>query len=128
MLCGSTMAAVAAETLKRLDAARQLVLSDANHYTTILTGILPIIGAHSYPTVRRWGADFFAETFANPMLPVEFKEALGLLCLETLKQLLEVPGEAEGVVKSVIQAAASIYGSVFRYMYVESPNPLVECI
>ena len=117
------MAAVAAETIKRLDAARSLVLSDANHYTTIIPGILSIIGADGYPTVRRWGANFLAESFSNPLLGVQSKEMLGLACLETLKQYLEVPGETEGFVKSVIQAAASIYGPVFRYMYVKSLSP-----
>lgn len=59
-----------------------------------------------------------AETFGSPALVLQQKERLSVLVLQTLKELLEIPGEDGAVVKSVIQTAASIYGVVFRYMYV----------
>lgn len=112
------MASIVADQITKLEAARQLVLSDTTHYSAILPGILPIIGVHSHLEIRRWGADFLAETFASPLLSLQAKETLSIVALQTLKELLEVPGEDSGVVKSVIQAAASIYGLVLRYMYV----------
>jgi len=112
------MAAPVADQIAKLDAARHLVLSDATHYAAIVPGILPIIGAHSQLEIRRWGADFLAEAFASPALSLQGKEGLSVQVLQTLRELLELPGEDTGVLKSVIQAAASIYGLVFRYMYV----------
>ena len=112
------------EQLNQLNAARQLVLGDAAFYPQIVQGILPIVGATARLELRRWGADFLAETFASPVLALQQKENLSLVVLQTLKELLEMPGDDPGVVKSVVQAAASIYGLVFRYMYVE---PLFLC-
>lgn len=107
------------EQLNQLNAARQLVLGDSTFYPQIVQGILPIVGATARLELRRWGADFLAETFASPVLALQQKEPLSLVVLQTLKELLEMPGDDPGVVKSVVQAAASIYGLVFRYMYVE---------
>lgn len=108
------------EQLNQLNAARQLVLGDSAFYPQIVQGILPIVGATARLELRRWGADFLAETFASPVLALQQKENLSLVVLQTLKDLLEMPGDDPGVVKSVVQAAASIYGLVFRYMYVET--------
>ena len=113
------MAASVADQITKLEAARQLVLSDSTHYSAIVPGILPIIGAHSPRDIRRWGADFLAETFASPVLSLQAKETLSIGTLQTLKELLEIPAEDAGVLKSVVQAAASIYGLIFRYMYVK---------
>ena len=107
------------EQLNQLNAARQLVLGDSAFYPQIVQGILPIVGATARLELRRWGADFLAETFASPVLALQQKENLSLVVLQTLRELLEMPGDDPGVVKSVVQAAASIYGLVFRYMYVE---------
>ena len=112
------MALSVADQLTQLEAARQLVLADAVLYPQIVQGILPIVGANARLELRRWGAEFMAETFASPALILQQKERLSVLVLQTLKELLEIPGEDDGVVKSVIQTAASIYGIVFRYMYV----------
>ena len=100
----------------QLNAARQIVLGDAKLYPQIVEGILPIIGANARLELRRWGAEFLAETFASPAVPSQTKEKMAVLVLQTLKDLLEVPGEDIEVVKAVVQAAASIYGLVFRYM------------
>ncbi|SLM40695.1 Symplekin/Pta1 [Lasallia pustulata] len=109
------------EQLNQLNAARQLVLGDSAFYPQIVQGILPIVGATARLELRRWGADFLAETFASPVLALQQKENLSLVVLQTLKDLLEMPGDDPGVVKSVVQAAASIYGLVFRYI-INNPN------
>lgn len=111
------------DQLTQLDAARQLVLADSVLYPQIVQGILPIIGASARIELKRWGADFLAETFASPVLALQEKERLSVGVLETLRELLEQPAQDNSVVKSVIQAAASIYGLVFRYMYVNSSPP-----
>lgn len=112
------MALSVADQLTQLEAARQLVLADSELYPQIVQGILPIVGANARVELRRWGAEFLAETFASPTLPLQQKERLSVVVLQTLKELLDIPGEDGSVVKSVVQAAASIYGLVFRYMYV----------
>ena len=104
--------------LNQLEAARHLVLADSALYSQIVPGILPIAGAHAHLEFRRWGAEFLAETFASPLLGLQQKESLSISVLQTLKDLLELPGQDNSVVKSVIQATTSIYPLVFRYMYV----------
>lgn len=106
------------DQLTQLEAARQLVLADSALYPQIVQGILPIVGASARLELRRWGAEFLAETFATPTLSLQPKESLSIVVLQTLKEMLEVPDEDTRVVKNVIQAVASIYGLVFRYMYV----------
>lgn len=110
------------EQLKQLDDARKLVLGDSSYFPQIIQGILPIIGAEARVELRRWGADFLAETFASPSLPAKEKESLSLLILETLKSMIENPKEDTAVVKSVVQTAASVYPLVFRWMYVTSTS------
>ncbi|MCJ1474275.1 hypothetical protein MMC13_002933 [Lambiella insularis] len=110
------MAAPVTDQIAKLEAARHLVLSESSHYAAIIPGILPIIGAHSHLEIRRWGADFLAEAFASPALGLQSKENLSIQVLQTLKDLLELPDADTGVLKSVIQAAASIYGLIFRYI------------
>src|SRR5437016_6501996 len=104
------------EHIKNLEDARKLVLGDANFYPQIIQGILPIIGTNARVELRRWGADFLAETFASPTLPMTTKESLSLLVLDTLMGTLtlEEKGNETGVLKSVVQFAASIYPLVFR--------------
>lgn len=106
------------EQLAQLDQARKAVLSDAKHYPQILHAILPIVGPDARIELRRWGADFLAETFASPALPAEDKEKLSMVVLKELRSMIENPNEDSSVVKSVVQTAASIYPHVFRWMYV----------
>lgn len=114
------MADSVADQVAKLEAARHLVLSDATHYAAIVPGILRIIGGHSHLEIRRWGAEFLAETFASPSLSIQGKEGLSLQVLQTLKELLEAPGDDVAVLKYGIQTAASLYGLVFKHMYVQS--------
>lgn len=114
-----------------LEDARKVVLRDPAFYQQILQGILPIInpGGRDEPLrsesakveLRRWGADFLAETFASPAVPAQQKETLCLTVLEVLKAMIENPNEDSAVVKSVVQSAASIYPLVVRWMYVQPP-------
>lgn len=108
------------EQLTQLEAARHLVLSDAALYPQVIQGILPIIGPQARLELRRWGADFLAETFASPVFPSPQKESLVETVLPTLRDLLDDVAQDPSVVKSVVQTAASIYPLVFRHVYVFS--------
>ncbi|KAI9824256.1 MAG: hypothetical protein M1832_002063 [Thelocarpon impressellum] len=117
----AALGASVADQLAQLDKARKLVLGDATYYPQIVEGILPIIGANARLELRRWGADFLAETFATPALAAKQKEALALVVLETLKAMLETADNDTDVIKGVVQAAASVYPLVFRHI-VHNPS------
>jgi symplekin len=106
------------EQLTQLEAARNLVLSDAALYSQVLQGILPIIGANARLDLQRWGADFLAETFANTTLPSDRKEELAGTVLPTLNEYLGNDAQDVAVIKSTVQTASSLYPFVFRHMYV----------
>jgi symplekin len=107
-----------AEILPQLEAARKLVLGDAHFYSQIVPGILPIVGPTAAVEVRRWGAEFLAETFATPALADPQKEEICLDVVAFVRTILDNPAEDVVVVKSAIQAAASFYTLLFRAMYV----------
>ncbi len=109
------------QQVQQLNDARKLVLSDANYYPQIIQGILPIVAPGARVELRRWVSDFLAETFSSPSVSAEEKESMSLVVLETLKSMIENPQEDTAVVKSAVQAAASVYPLVVRYMYV---NPI----
>jgi hypothetical protein len=104
------------EQMAQLEAARNLVLGDAALYSQIVQGILPIIGANARLELRRWGAEFLAETFASPALAAAQKEKLADTVLLTVREILEEPTEDTTVIKSMVQTAASLYTHVFRHM------------
>jgi symplekin len=106
------------DILPQLEAARKLVLGDAHFYSQIVPGILPIVGPTAAVEVRRWGADFLAETFATPALGDAQKEEICLDVVVFIRDILESPAEDVFVVKSAIQAVASFYTLLFRAMYV----------
>ncbi|KAL8295454.1 hypothetical protein RB597_008709 [Gaeumannomyces tritici] len=105
-----------AEQIRQLNDARKHVLLDPKVYSSIVQGVLPIIGPSSVPELRRWGSDFLAEAFATPSLPTRDKETLSLLVLETLRAMIENPKEDIYVLKSALQTAASIYPLVIRWI------------
>jgi len=108
---------MAATPLDELDRVRNLALTDANYYPTIIPGVLPIVGANAAnPTLelRRWGAEFLAETFASPIWPADQKQKMALTVLDTLKVYLEQVQD-RGVIKCAVQTAASIYPLVYRH-------------
>ncbi|KAE8442674.1 hypothetical protein EG329_002972 [Mollisiaceae sp. DMI_Dod_QoI] len=104
------------QQIKQLDDARKLVLSDANYYSQIIQGILPIAAPGARVELRRWVSDFLAETFASPTISAQQKETMSLLVLDTLKSMIENPQEDAAVVKSVVQTAASVYPLVVRWI------------
>ncbi|KAI9838688.1 MAG: hypothetical protein M1819_005002 [Sarea resinae] len=104
------------DQLAQLDAARKLVLGDAAFYPQIVQGILPIIGAHARVELKRWGAEFLAETFASPTLGPEQKQQMSIGVLQTLREVLEESNQDTATVKGVVQAAASIYPLIFRHI------------
>lgn len=106
------------EILPQLEAARKLVLGDAHFYPEIVPRILLIVGTTAAVEIRRWGAEFLAETFATPALGDVLKEEICLDAVAFIRGILETPGEDAAVVKSYIQAVASIYALLFRSMYV----------
>ncbi|EPS40868.1 hypothetical protein H072_5234 [Dactylellina haptotyla CBS 200.50] len=101
--------------LTHLNSAREIVLQDPKFCPDILGGILPhIVASDAAVELRRWGAEFLAETFSSPRIASQAKQELALTCLEPLLTLL---GELEtGILKHVIQSSSSIYPLIFRYM------------
>lgn len=103
------------ETITQLEKARKLALGDSAYYTQIVPGVLPIIGPAAALDLRRWGADFLAETFASPALSADAKQNMSLQVVHVLRQYLETTGEDPAVIKSVVQTASSIYQLVFKH-------------
>lgn len=115
------------DQVAQLDAARNLVLGDAAFYPQIVNGILPIVGAHARLELRRWGADFLAETFATPMLGAAQKEQLAPNVLQAVLETLMLPETDSAVLQSLVQTAASLYPLIFRHMYVHyRPSPIAK--
>ncbi|KAJ5247018.1 Protein of unknown function DUF3453 [Penicillium chermesinum] len=100
----------------QLNAARNLVLGDAALYPQIVNGILPIVGANAKPELRRWGADFLAETFASPVLGTAQKEQLAPGVLQAIRDILLLPETDTAVLQSLVQCVASLYPLVFRHI------------
>jgi symplekin len=102
--------------VQQLESARSLALGDGRYYPTIIPGILPIIGfsADQSLEVQRWGADFLAEAFASPAWPSDMKENSAPSVLPTLRDYLDNV-EDKSVIKSSVQAAASVYPLVYRH-------------
>ncbi|KAH6638005.1 hypothetical protein C7974DRAFT_422942 [Boeremia exigua] len=102
--------------IQQLQSARALALGDGRYYPTIIPGVLPIISfsADQSLEVQRWGADFLAEAFASPAWTSDVKENSAPSVLATLKDYLENIDDIS-VVKSAIQAAASVYPLVYRH-------------
>lgn len=108
------------ETLTQLNSARDIVLRDHTLYTQVVPGIVQVIAPGADLELRRWGADFLAETFASQVVTSEEKQQMSLVVLDTLKGYLnrkDMAGEDEdtSVVKSAVQCAASVYPFVFRH-------------
>ncbi|KAK0936385.1 hypothetical protein LTR29_012058 [Friedmanniomyces endolithicus] len=108
------------QILKSLNEARNICLATPSIYPQVVPGVLPVVGQQQPLELRRWGADFLAETFASPVLPAEDKQKMALAVLDTLTKYVhrkEDIGEEEdaAVVKSAVQCAASIYPLVFRH-------------
>ncbi|TQB70036.1 hypothetical protein MPDQ_001051, partial [Monascus purpureus] len=104
------------DQIAQLNAARNLVLGDAAFYPQIVEGILPIVGAHARLELRRWGAEFLAETFASPALAAAQKEKMADKVLQAIREILELPENDTAILKSLVETAASLYPLVFRHI------------
>lgn len=104
--------------IRQLNDARKLVLGDVKLYQSVVRGILPIIAPTSHLELRRWTADFLADTFATPVLPAKEKESMQPFVLDTVQSILENPDEDPQILRSMIQTAASIYPIALRWMLV----------
>jgi symplekin len=104
------------EQLEQLSAARKLVLENATYYDRIVKGVLPIIGPTAPLELRRWGAEFLAESLATPVLTMRDKENITVAVLDTLRSLLDGAGEDTIVLKASVAAAASAYPVAMRWM------------
>ncbi|PYI19159.1 mRNA cleavage and polyadenylation specificity factor complex subunit [Aspergillus violaceofuscus CBS 115571] len=104
------------DQIAQLNAARNLVLGDAAFYPQIVNGVLPIIGSRARLELRRWGAEFLAETFSSPALALTQKEQLAANVLQALREILELPEGDPLVLKHIVQNAASLYPLVFRHI------------
>ncbi|KAJ5752424.1 hypothetical protein N7520_009341 [Penicillium odoratum] len=102
--------------IAQLNAARNLVLGDAAFYPQIISGILPIVGPHAKLQLRRWGAEFLAETFASPQLATAQKEQLAQNVLQSIQETLLLPETDAAVLQSLVQTAASLYPLIFRHI------------
>ncbi|KAI0206419.1 mRNA cleavage and polyadenylation specificity factor complex subunit [Astrocystis sublimbata] len=104
-----------ADQIRQLEGARKLVLKDVSYYSQVIQATLPIIGPSSQVEFRRWGSEFLAEAFATPAVQLNSKETLSLVVLDILKSLVDDPKQDVLVLRSVIQAAASIYPLAMRW-------------
>ncbi|KAK3341242.1 hypothetical protein B0T25DRAFT_335481 [Lasiosphaeria hispida] len=104
------------EQIQQLNAARKIVLENAAYYDRIVKGVLPIIGPSSPVELRRWGAEFLAESLSTPALNSRDKENLTVAILDTLKLLVESPNEDPLVLKASVIAAASAYPIAMRWI------------
>lgn len=104
------------DQIRQLADARKLVLGDVTYYGQVIQATLPIFGPSAHVELRRWGAEFLAEAFATPAVPLGQKETLSLQVLDTLKALVEDPNQDVLVLRSVIQTSASVYPLAMRWM------------
>ncbi|KAH7328906.1 mRNA cleavage and polyadenylation specificity factor complex subunit [Stachybotrys elegans] len=104
------------EQIRQLNDARKLVLSDVKYYPSVVRGILDIIPLTAPTELRRWGADFLAEAFATPALPNGEKETMQPYVLTRLEEMVENEREDLHVLRSAIQAMASIYPLAMRWI------------
>ncbi|CAK9442060.1 uncharacterized protein LODBEIA_P58350 [Lodderomyces beijingensis] len=78
----------------QLNTAKQLVVSQPDHFLSVFKGILPIVSnaTQSYP-VRKWGVDFIYDTFVNnfnPNLKSGERVELAIDSLDTLIFLIDL--------------------------------------
>ncbi|KAH7026468.1 uncharacterized protein B0I36DRAFT_376223 [Microdochium trichocladiopsis] len=104
------------DQIRQLEDARKLVLGEVSYYPQVIQATLPIIGPTAKVEFRRWGTEFLCEAFASPVAPLSQKETWCIIVLETLKQLLEDPKQDIIVLRSAIQASASIYPIALRWI------------
>jgi symplekin len=102
-------------TLKQLAHARAAALEDASLLPQVMGPIVGLATECRDLPLQRWTARFIAESAAAERLAPGDLEKLDLALLPAIRYFLD--GRADAVVwKASIQAAASLYPVVFRYM------------
>jgi symplekin len=104
------------EQIRQLNDARKLVLGDVKYYPNVVRSILDIIPLSAPVELRRWGADFLAEAFATPALSTGEKETMQPFVLGRLEEMIDNENEDVHVLRSALQAVASIYPIGMRWM------------
>jgi symplekin len=102
--------------MDKLIQARNAALENVSLYPQVMEPVLGLVANSPSLELQRWAAEFIAEALASPSLASEEKQKMSLQLLPVLKAFLETPSEDVGVLKSTIQACASIYPLVFRHM------------
>jgi len=110
------MASMQSPALQSLVQARTAALENAAFYPQVLPPMLGLVAESPTLELKRWVSDFIAEALASQVLPAEDKQNIALSVLSVLKSFLESPEKDAQVLKSSIQASASAYPLVFRYM------------
>jgi symplekin len=103
------------EQIQQLNEARKIVLENPSYYQKIVEGILPAIRPSAPIELRRWGADFLAESLSTPVLSIPDKVGLTIAVLGTLRELVESQKEDPLVLRSAVIAAASAFPHVLRW-------------
>jgi len=107
----------AADHVKQLNDARKQVLANPKLYSSVVKGVVPLLAATTqHLSIRRWTAEFVAETFSTPALPTREKDVLAPFVLDTIQTIVENQAEDVMVLRSMIQTAASLYPIALRWM------------
>jgi symplekin len=96
--------------------ARNAALENVSLYPKVMEPILGLVTNSPSLELQRWVADFIAEALASPALASDEKQKMTLQVLHILKNFLESPLQDIAILKSTIQACASVYPLIFRHM------------
>jgi len=111
-----TMSPNDSSAMEKLIQARNAALQNVTLYPQVMEPILGLVTTSPTLDLQRWVANFVAEALASPSLVSEEKQKMALPLLPVLKSFLELPGEDVIILKSTIQACASLYPLIFRHM------------
>jgi symplekin len=110
------MGSVDPSTLQQLAQARNAALENVALYPQVMGPVVGLVTENPSLELQRWTAEFIAEAMSSPSLAADEKERMGLTLLPVIKSFLEVDHGDTVILKGSIQAAASLYPLVFRYM------------
>ena len=111
------MGAVVAASMQPLVQARSAALENVALYPQVLPPILGLVTDNPATLeLQRWVADFLAEALASPTLPSGERQTMALKVLPVLKTFITSDSQDTELLKSSIQAAASLYPLIFRHM------------
>lgn len=110
------MGSVDSSAMDKLVQARNAALENVSLYPQVMEPVLGLVTNSPSLELQRWVADFIAEALASPSLASEDKQKMILQLLPVLRSFLELPSEDVAILRSTVQACASIYPLVFRHM------------